>query len=95
VVLIPEMGRIIGMAMMPLYFMSGVMVQIGAVPEPYRSWLLLNPVAHGLEAARLAFAPYYHAFSDLSVSYLYGCALVLIFFGLALHVRFANRLVME
>jgi len=68
---------------------------LGAVPEPYRGWLLFNPVAHGLEACRLAFAPYYHAIPELSVGYLYFCALVMLFFGLALHVRFANRLVMQ
>ena len=94
-VLVPELGRLVGLIMMPLYLASGVMVQIGAVPEPYRGWLSLNPLVHGLEAGRLAYAPYYHAIADLSVAYLYGWALVLIFFGLALHVRFANRLVMQ
>ncbi|MFC0253181.1 ABC transporter permease [Massilia consociata] len=93
--LIPELGKILSMIMMPLYLMSGVMVQIGAIPEPYRSWLALNPLVHGLEAARLAFAPYYHTISTLSLAYLYGWALVLVFLGLALHVRFANRLVSQ
>jgi capsular polysaccharide transport system permease protein len=93
--LIPEVGKVLGIVMLPLYFMSGVMMQVGAVPEPYRSWLLFNPVAHGLEATRLAFAPYYHAIPELSVVYLYFCALVMVFFGLALHRRFANRLVMQ
>ena len=93
--LVPELSRIIGMVMMPLYFLSGVMMPISSVPEPYRNWLLLNPLAHGLEATRLAFAPYYHAIPELSVAYMYGFALVLIFLGLALHVRFANRMVMQ
>jgi capsular polysaccharide transport system permease protein len=95
VVLIPELGRIIGFILTPLYLMSGVMVQIGAVPEPYRSWLALNPLVHGIESARFAFAPYYHTISGLSISYLYAFALVLIFLGLAMHVRFANRMVMQ
>ena len=93
--LVPEIAKVLGIVMMPLYFMSGVMIQVGSVPEPYRGWLLFNPVAHGLEAARLAFTPYYHAIPELSVAYLYFCALVMVFFGLALHVRFANRLVMQ
>lgn len=93
--LVPEANKVLGIVMMPLYFMSGVMMQVGAVPEPYRGWLLFNPVAHGLEATRLAFAPYYHAIPELSVAYLYFSALVMVFFGLALHVRFANRLVMQ
>lgn len=93
--LIPEMAKVLGIVMMPLYFMSGVMMQVGAVPEPYRGWLLFNPVAHGLEASRLAFTPYYHAIPELSVAYLYFCALAMVFFGLALHARFADRLVMQ
>jgi len=89
----PELGKFIGLAMMPLYFFSGVIIPISSIPEPYRSWLLFNPVAHGLEAARLGFAPHYHAVADLSVSCLYGFALVAIFIGLALHIRFSMRMI--
>ncbi len=90
--LVPELGKIIELAMMPLYFLSGVIFPIAAVPQPYRDWLLLNPVAHGLEAARLGFSPYYQAVPELSIAYIYSFALGTIFLGLALHVRFANRL---
>lgn len=93
--LIPELGKVIAFAMTPLYFASGVIFPITVAPQPYRDWLLLNPVVHGLEAARLGFAPYYHAVPELSIAYLYGFALVTIFLGLALHVRFATRLVMQ
>lgn len=89
--LIPEMNRVIGFVMMPVYFLSGVIMQIGAIPEPYRGYLAMNPLVHGLETARLSFAPYYHTISDLSLVYLYGWALILVFFGLALQVRFATR----
>lgn len=91
--LVPEVGRLLKLAMTPMYLLSGVMFPINIVPLPYRDWLLLNPIAHGLEATRLGFAPHYHAVAGLSVSYLYGCALVSIFLGLALHRRFALRLV--
>lgn len=93
--LIPEFGKIIEFVMTPLYFASGVMVPVAAVPQPYRDWLLLNPLVHGLDAARLGFAPYYHAVDGLSIAYLYGFALVTIFLGLALHARFATRLVTQ
>lgn len=89
--LIPEMSRVVGFIMLPAYLMSGVMVQIGVIPEPYRSYLAMNPLVHGLETARLAFAPYYHTIVGLSLGYLYAWALVLIFLGLALQVRFATR----
>lgn len=91
-VLVPELGRIITLAMVPLYFLSGVIFPIASVPLPYREWLMLNPVPHGLEGARLGFAPYYQAVPELSIAYLYGFALVSIFLGLALQARFALRL---
>lgn len=91
--LVPELGKFLGLAMTPLYFFSGVIFPLADVPQPYRDWLLLNPVVHGLEAARLGFAPYYHAVPGLSIAYTYSVALLGIFLGLALHVRFATRLI--
>lgn len=93
--LVPELGRVINFVMMPLYLVSGVIFPLSAVPPPYRDWLMLNPVAHGLEAARLGFAPYYHAVPELSIAYIYQFALASIFLGLALHRRFALRLVTQ
>lgn len=93
--LIPELGKVFSFVMTPMYIVSGVMIPVASIPYPYQNWLLYNPVVHGLESARLAFAPYYHAVPGLSLAYVYVFALMLIFFGLALHVRFANRLVMQ
>ena len=90
--ILPELGHLFTMVLNPLYMISGVMIPIVVVPEPYRDWLMLNPVAHGLEAARVGFAPLYRTASDVSLGYLYACAAVLIFFGLALHRRFVKRL---
>lgn len=90
--LAPEAGRLIGLSMQPLYFFSGIIFPLDKLPSPYREWILLNPIAHGLEAARLGFAPLYRAFPELSVPYLFGCGLVGVFFGLALHKRYALRL---
>lgn len=93
--LVPETGKLVNILMIPAYIASGVMVQVGAIPEPYRSYLAMNPLVHGLESARLAFAPYYHTITDLSLSYLYAWALGLVFMGLALQVRFADRVVRQ
>jgi capsular polysaccharide transport system permease protein len=90
--LLPEFERVVNLVMMPMYLISGVMFPIAAVQQPYRDWLLLNPIAHGLEAARVGFAPYYHAAPETSLSYVYTVALCMVFFGLALHRRFASRL---
>jgi capsular polysaccharide transport system permease protein len=93
--LAPELGRLIGLSRHPLYFLSGVIFPIARIPEAYREWLMLNPLAHGLEAARLGFAPHYQAVPETSLAYTYGCALALLFLGLALHRRFALRLIMQ
>jgi capsular polysaccharide transport system permease protein len=93
--MIPEVGKVIGFVMTPLYFASGVIIPIALIPHPYRDWLVLNPVVHGLEAARSGFAPYYHAVPELSIAYLYVTALVTILLGLALHVRFATKLIAQ
>lgn len=93
VMLVPEMERIIGFIMMPLMMVSGVMLPLTAVQQPYVDWLLYNPIAHAIEAARLGFAPYYHAVSGLDLGYAYQCVLVLNFLGLLVFRRFNQRLV--
>jgi capsular polysaccharide transport system permease protein len=90
--IVPEVGRFIGMVMHPLYFFSGVIFPIAQVPQPYRQYLMFNPLAHGLEAARLGFAPHYQAVPETNLAYVYGCALAGIFLGLALHHRFSSRM---
>lgn len=93
--LVPEMDRMINFIMMPLMMISGVIFPLNLVQEPYLAWLMLNPLAHAIEATRLGFASYYHATSGLNLIYAYGCGLVLVFFGLALFRRFNQRLVMQ
>lgn len=93
--LIPEFGQVLKLAMTPLYFISGVIFPVSALPQPYRDILLTNPITHGLEAARSGFSSYYHVIPELSIPYLFGSALVSIFIGLALHRRYALRLVTQ
>lgn len=91
--LIPEIDYVFRFIMMPLYIVSGVILPLAMVPMPYRDWLLLNPIAHGLEATRLGFSSYYRSVPELSLGYLYVCALISVFFGLVLHQRFVQRLI--
>lgn len=93
--LVPELGHVVKLVMTPLYFISGVIYPVSAMPQPYRDILLMNPITHGLEAARSGFSLYYHVIPELSVSYLYGSALFSMFLGLALHRRYALRLVTQ
>jgi capsular polysaccharide transport system permease protein len=91
--LVPEIGRLIGVVLTPLYFASGVIFPLDRIPLPYREYLMLNPVAHGLESARLAFAPYYRVLPETSLGYLYAGALAAVLLGFALHRRFETALV--
>jgi capsular polysaccharide transport system permease protein len=93
--LVPEIGRVLSLLMMPLYLISGVIFPVAAVPPPYRDWLLWNPLLHGVSAARSAVAPYYHTVPGVDVGYLFAFALVMVFFGLALHRRFSMQMVMK
>lgn len=90
--LVPEIGKVIGLVMTPLYMLSGVIMPLSIIPLPYRDWLMLNPVAHGIEAARLGFSPLYQAVPSTSLGFLYVSALLTVFLGLALHDRFSTRL---
>jgi capsular polysaccharide transport system permease protein len=94
-VLIPEAGKVAGMVLAPLYFVSGVMYPASAIPPAYQSWLLLNPFVHGIETVRVGFFPQYHAIPGVSVGYLLGFAMFTVCLGLALQVRFATRLVAQ
>ena len=93
--LVPELGKLLRMLFHPLYFVSGVMIPAMVVPQPYRDWLFVNPLLHGLELLRHGFFPQFQMASEASLFYLYGFALIAIMLGLALHLRFANRLVAQ
>lgn len=93
--LVPELEHILMVVMMPMYLISGVVWPISSVPMPYRSMLLINPVAHGLDAVRLGFVRSYHAVPEMSLGYLYACAVASVFLGLLLYRRFGLKLVTQ
>lgn len=93
--LIPEIGRVANLCFIPLYFLSGVLFSPAMLPPAVRNWLLLNPLMQGLELLRGAFASGYHVVAGVDVRYLAAFAFSALFFGLALHVRFGSRLVMQ
>lgn len=93
--LVPEMEHILKILMMPLYLISGVVMPMASVPQPYRNVLLFNPIVHGLELVRQGFVPYYHIIPGVGAGYLYAWGVVSIFMGLMLYRRFALHLVMK
>lgn len=90
--LAPEMGNFISFLFRPLYLLSGVIFPLSRIPVQYRDWVFWNPFAHGLELIRSSFFPVYHVAPEANFEYLYSFAFVSIFLGLALQVRFAQKL---
>lgn len=91
--LIPELGKILDIIMTPLYLLSGVIFPLERIPPQFRDWLLYNPLAHGVEAARVGVSNFYHPFPGLDLPYLYQSALVAIFLGLALQRKYQEKLI--
>ncbi|WP_321912904.1 ABC transporter permease [Paraburkholderia sp. J11-2] len=92
---VPELDHIYKMLYVPLYYISGTLLPIAVVPEPYRDILLINPVVHGIELVRLGFLPTYHTDPGVNLAYLFGWGLGFVLIGLALYRRFAKKLVMK
>ncbi|WP_235214163.1 ABC transporter permease [Comamonas testosteroni] len=90
--LIPEVANLVSFLFRPLYLLSGVIFPLSAIPIKFREWAFLNPFAHGLELLRSSFFPNYHAAPEANFNYLYSFAVISVFLGLALQVRFSQRL---
>lgn len=93
--LVSELGKVVNILITPLYFISGVMIPASTIPQPYRDYLLWNPFLHGLETLRGAYFSHFHPVPEASLAYVYGFALVAVFFGLSMHLRFSRRLIAE
>lgn len=93
--LVPEVGEIVNLVMTPLYFLSGAIFPLATIPSPYLDWLLLNPVAHGLEGMRLGFADHYAPVEGLAQAYPFAFGLVCLLIGLVLHRIYRKRLIQQ
>jgi len=93
--LLPDIANVVKLLFLPLYFVSGLMIPVEFVPHPYREWMFYNPILHGVEILRGGFFPLYHVVPEADLSVLFGFALVTIFLGLALHVRYARKIIAQ
>lgn len=93
--LVPDSGFILQMLLMPMYIISGVMMPVMIIPEPYQGLIMINPAAHGVEAFRIGiWGELYHTV-DVSMAYLYAWDLVLVVIGMALYQALETRLVRQ
>jgi capsular polysaccharide transport system permease protein len=93
--LVPEMGNLAKLLFPPLYFVSGILYPVEFVSQPYREWLFYNPILHGVEILRGGFFPHYHLVPETNLLVLFSFALAMVFLGLALHVRYARKVLAQ
>ncbi|MGE8066720.1 ABC transporter permease [Pseudomonas sp. NPDC089569] len=79
---IPSSTLFIRMMFFPLYFMSGVLVPAAYLPHTMLPLLLLNPFLHLLELIRAEIFPHYVPVEGVSVQYVIGVTLILLFVSL-------------
>jgi capsular polysaccharide transport system permease protein len=91
-ILLPELAKVINFFFRPLYILSGVIFPLVLIPAQYRGWVFYIPFTHGVELLRGGFFPLYHVLPEANLRYLYGFALVSIFFGFLLQYRYTDRL---
>ncbi len=92
--IIPDSGFILQIIMMPLMVISGTIIPITSIPEPYQSYLLYNPILQGLEIVRVGFYDNYRTV-EVSIGYLYFGTLLLLVIGMALYRALETRLVRQ
>jgi len=91
--LIPEVGRVVSIVLVPLHLMSGIFFTPSALPPEVRQWLILNPIMQAIDLLRGSFMPGFTVTRGVEIEYVIGSGLLTVLFGLALHVRFARRLI--
>lgn len=81
----PRVRAFIRVCRAPLYFLSGVVFAVRALPEELRWWLLWNPVLHLMELMRSCFFASYPMLPGVDASYVAGFALTFLILGLSLY----------
>lgn len=91
--LVPESGHIFNILFMPLYFLSGAIWAIHTIPQPYRNWMMYNPLAHALEIVRYSFINHYPIIEGASLTYVFKWALLLAITGLVFYKLLEKQLI--
>jgi capsular polysaccharide transport system permease protein len=90
--LVEEVEVAIRIIMLPLLLLSGVILPLHMLPHDVQQLMLVNPILHGIEALRLSFFDGYKAIPGVGLVYLWTWVLPTVALGLALHLRFSDRL---
>jgi len=90
--LVDELRLVMRVLMKPMYLVSGVILPMTSLPTEWRQVLMWNPVAQGLELARMAISSNYHPAPETDAAYFFKFILCMIALGLYLHRRFASKI---
>ena len=82
---LPRFGTFTAIVSMPLMIISGVIFPLHGLPQELLSWLLLNPILHLVELARVAFLPGYVPVAGVGLSLPLMFALVMVTVGMVLY----------
>ena len=85
------MQRFWSILMRPLVLVSGVLIPLENIPQPYRDYLWYNPLIHATGLMRSGFYSTYEA-KYVSPMYVMGVSLVCLMLGLLLASRYQNDL---
>lgn len=89
--IIPSVGQVAALIMgRPLFVTSGLFFTAGSIPDPYRTWLLFNPILHLLELMRSYF---FYEFESAYASWTYAGSWVVgtLVFGMLTHQALRRR----
>lgn len=81
----PRIGTFTSIVSMPLMIVSGVIFPLHGMPAEMLSWLLLNPILHLVELARVAFLPGYVPVGGVGLGFPMLFALVMVTLGMVLY----------
>mgnify|MGYP002014371258 CR=1 FL=1 len=89
----PIVLQLIPIVMRPLWFISGVVISLNSLPQWLRPYISWNPVLQAIELVRHAFSTNYVIRSDeVSLLYLWQCALISLCLGLWIYTSNEKRL---
>lgn len=88
-----ELRIFIRMAYMPMYFMTGIIIPVWAIPQHLHKFLLWNPYLHIIEELRYSSIEYYPYFWYIDLPYASKISLVVLAIGGAMYTLRRHRLV--
>ncbi len=94
--LFKETKRIVSLFLRPIYFLSAIFYSIEIIPQPFRDYILWNPMLHIISLFReslfgdIVFNAYY-----ANPVYVFKIGFIMNFFGLLAHKYYAKRLLNE